>query len=125
MESHPIQKHVLRLLSAEHELPYVRLKPDRIEGNQFTYHLHKLVRRGYLEKHGRLYSLTTKGVQYTTSLNFEFFSERIQPKIVTLIVCKNKRREFLLYVRGKRPFLGMVGFPYGKVHLGEIGRAHV
>jgi 8-oxo-dGTP diphosphatase len=39
--------------------------------------------------------------------------------VVTLIVCKNSDGAYLVYTRGKQPFLGKVGFPYGKVHLGE------
>jgi ADP-ribose pyrophosphatase YjhB (NUDIX family) len=68
---------------------------------------------------GEDYTLTTLGVQYSTRVNFEDFNLRIQPKIVTLIVCKNDKGEYLTYQRTKQPFLGMIGFPYGKIHLGE------
>lgn len=44
---------------------------------------------------------------------------RIQPKIVTLAACRNDKGEWLFYRRAREPFRGKVGFPYGKIHLGE------
>ena len=35
------------------------------------------------------------------------------------MVCKNKTDEYLVYERQKLPFIDMIGFPYGKVHVGE------
>lgn len=119
MDMHLIQKHVMRRLSTSKELAYSELKPPRIEGNQFSYHLKTLVRRGYVKRTERGYALTTKGVHYSTQVNFEHFSMRIQPKIVTLIVCRDKEGRLLVYRRSKQPFLGKLGFPYGKIHLGE------
>lgn len=119
MEMHLIQKHVLKALSRTKRLRYRDLKPVRIEGNQFSYHLKTLVRHGYIKQTNGQYTLTTKGVHFTTGVNFEHFFVRAQPKIVTLTVCENDAHEFLVYTRGKQPFLGQVGFPYGKIHLGE------
>lgn len=100
-------------------LAYSEMKPAGIEGNQFSYHLKTLVTRGYVKHQGNKYALTTKGVHYSTSVNLEHFFVRIQPKIVTLIVCRNDRGEYLTYTRNKQPFFRMTGFPYGKIHLGE------
>lgn len=119
MEMHSIQKHILKKLSQSKVVRYADLKPSRIEGNQFTYHLKALMSREFVKKQAAGYSLTTKGLHYVTQVNFEYFFVRAQPKIVTLVVCKNKQNEYLLYTRSKQPFLGQVGFPYGKVHLGE------
>lgn len=116
---HIIQKHILKRLSESRRLRYGEMKPAHIEGNQFSYHLKTLMRRGYLAKKGDGYALTTKGLHYATGVTFEHFSPRIQPKIVTLIVVKNGRKEFLVYTRNRQPFIGMDGFPYGKIHLGE------
>lgn len=65
------------------------------------------------------YSLTTKGIHYCSRVKFHDHTIRIQPKVVTLIVCRNKESEYLMYRRTRQPFLGMIGFPYGKIHLGE------
>lgn len=116
---HIIQKHILRKLAGSKVLHYSHMKPPRVGGNQFSYHLKTLIRRGYITRKGDGYALTTKGIHYSTQVNFEHFFVRIQPKIVTLIVCKNEKNEYLVYTRSKQPFLNMDGFPYGKIHLGE------
>ena len=74
---------------------------------------------GLVHKAADGYALTTKGVYHCTRVNFDEHTVRIQPKIVTLAVCKSKNGEYLMYRRAKRPFLHMIGFPYGKIHLGE------
>ncbi|MBI4022696.1 NUDIX domain-containing protein [Candidatus Berkelbacteria bacterium] len=53
------------------------------------------------------------------TLSLRTLSPRPQPKIVTLLAIQNDRDEWLLYRRKKEPFAGLVGFPYGKIHLGE------
>ena len=116
---HVIQKHILRKLVGSRALRYADIKPPRVEGNQFSYHLKTLIRRGYVAKKETGYALTTKGVHYSTQVSFEHFSVRIQPKIATLIVARNSKGEYLTYRRNKQPFLNMDGFAYGKVHLGE------
>lgn len=116
---HFIQKHILRLLSQYPSRRYSELQLHRVESNKFTYHLKKLMSGGYIKKAGVQYKLTTKGIHYCTRVNFDEHFVRIQPKVATLIVCKNEHAEFLMYQRATQPFLGMIGFPYGKVHLGE------
>ena len=119
MEMHIIQKHILKKLAENKTLRYAQLKPPLVEGNQFSYHLKTLIQRGYVMRKSTGYALTTKGVHYSTQVTFEHFSIRIQPRITTLIVCRNNKGEYLTYTRNKQPFLNMDGFPYGKIHLGE------
>ncbi len=84
------------------------------------YHLKQLTNDGLVQKRddGK-YELTLEGQNFSDSLSLKTLNPRIQPKIVTLLVCQNNKGEFLLYKRGKQPFLGLIGFPYGKIHLGE------
>jgi|CXWL01.1.fsa_nt_gi ADP-ribose pyrophosphatase YjhB (NUDIX family) len=119
MEMHIIQKHILKKLAESKMLRYGQIKPPQTEGNQFSYHLKTLIRRGYVVRKQNGYALTTKGVHHATEVTFEHFSVRVQPKVTTLIVCKNPKGEYLVYTRNREPFLNMEGFPYGKVHLGE------
>jgi len=84
------------------------------------YHLRTLINDGLVKKSGTLYKLTTKGKNLADRVSIGSFEERIQPKIVTLIVCtRDDDGSYLLYRRGKQPFLGKIGFPYGKIHMGE------
>jgi 8-oxo-dGTP diphosphatase len=119
MSKHSIQVHIMKMLTNNKSLRYGQMKPLGVEGNQFSYHLNALQNEKYILKKDGEYSLTTKGIRYSTQVNFEQFFIRIQPKIVTFVVCKNKNGEYLLYKRSKLPFLEKIGFPYGKIHLGE------
>ncbi len=117
---HKLQKHILNKLILNSSQRYADLKPKLVEGNLFMYHLKLLIQQDLIckRKDGR-YELTSQGKLYADGLSLESFQSRIQPKIVTLIVCQNEKNEYLLYLRKREPFLGSVGFPYGKIHLGE------
>lgn len=116
---HLIQKQILSRLAFHTGLKYSQLKPTEVEGNHFMYHLNLLIKKGYVVKTNNLYDLTTRGRRYVDKISLKKFQPRIQPKIVTLLVCQNNKKEYLLYRRHHQPFFNMAGFPYGKVHLGE------
>ncbi|MDO8638731.1 MAG: NUDIX domain-containing protein, partial [Candidatus Daviesbacteria bacterium] len=117
---HPIKRQILYQLITNPFLPFSKLKSKEIESNLFIYHLKQLILEGLVKKKADgKYELTSEGIGFTDRLSLSNFKPRIQPKIITLIVCQNKNGEFLLYKRGKQPFLGYTGFPYGKIHLGE------
>lgn len=83
------------------------------------YHLKKLLSEGYIRKIEKGYSLTALGKRYVDKLSLASFQPRFQPKIVTVIICKNSKGKYLFYTRKRQPFYGMIGFPYGKIHFGE------
>ena len=83
------------------------------------YYLKKLMAEGTVGKTAELYHLTPAGKRFADTLSLKTFQPRIQPKIVTLIICTNAAGEYLLYRRSHEPFINLVGFPYGKIHLGE------
>ncbi len=117
---HKIEKQTLNRLIFHTGLRYSQLKPEDVESNHFMYYLKRLITRGYVSKiNNRFYDLTNKGRLYTDRLSLKTWKLRVQPKIDTLIICKNRKQEYLLYRRNRQPFFNMVGFPYGKVHLGE------
>ncbi len=117
---HQLQKYILNQLTRRPECRYRDIKPKEVEGNLFMYHLRALQKEKLLEKTSTgLYRLTADGLHYTDGLSQENFQPRIQPKIVTLLACQNDAGGWLLYRRGRQPFHGLLGFPYGKIHLGE------
>lgn len=117
---HRIEKYVLHRLILSPSSRYAKIKPKGVEGNLFMYHLKKLIKENFIRKKndGR-YELTPAGKLFADKLSLKSFQPRILPNIVTLIACKNQKGEFLLYKRKRQPFLGLIGFPYGKIHLGE------
>ena len=116
---HPIQSHVIGSLVVNSYLGFSKLKPKNVEGNLFMYHLKKLLDEDLVVKIDGVYKLTSKGALYADKLSLDSLKPRIQPKIVTLVACKNDKGEYLMYLRKREPFFGLIGFPYGKIHLGE------
>lgn len=117
---HRLQQHILQLLILNPQLRYADLKPREIEGNLFMYHLKQLIRDGLVEKNGGgRYQLTAKGKLYSDRLSLKSLTPRVQPRIVTLMAVENGQGEWLFYRRKRQPLINMIGFPYGKIHLGE------
>ena len=117
---HRLQQHILSRLIAHEDQRYADLKPDEVEGNLFMYHLRQLTSRGLVVKRADgLYELTAEGKRLVGGMSLETLTPRAQPKIVTLVVCRNEEGQYLFYRRRRQPLLGMAGFPYGKIHLGE------
>ena len=117
---HWIQKHVLAQLITNPRLRYGKIKPANVEGNLFMYHLRALLKEGLVVKSDDgFYELTPAGKLYADRLSLQTLTPRVQPRIVTLITCRNDNGEWLLYRRKRQPLLGQVGFPYGKLHLDE------
>lgn len=115
---HEIQRHILKKLTLAKRARYADLKPKTVEGNLFTYHVRALMKERYLARDKGTYSLTLEGRRFADRVSFETFKERTQPKIVTLLVIE-KAGKYLFYRRRRMPFMGQVGFPYGKIHLEE------
>ena len=116
---HHIQQYVLARLATLGSSRYRDIKPQDVEGNLFAYHLNHLLKENLIDHKDKLYRLTASGLRYVGQLSSTTEQPRIQPKIVTLIACQNDLGQCLLYKRTKEPFLGLEGFPYGKIHLGE------
>jgi ADP-ribose pyrophosphatase YjhB (NUDIX family) len=116
---HKIQMAILARLKEQSPARYSFLKPDRVEGNVFVYHLRALISQGIVEKVPDGYGLTTEGKLYIDQLRGDGLGIRIQPRIVTLIALRRPDGAYLLYKRRQEPYRGLVGYPYGKIHLGE------
>jgi ADP-ribose pyrophosphatase YjhB (NUDIX family)/predicted transcriptional regulator len=115
---HEIQKEILKKLSEHKKATYSTLKRKDLEGNIFNYHLKVTIKEKYVKHKEKEYSLTAKGKHFVDRVSSVNFSERIQPKIITVVILK-KGNKYLLYKRKKQPFLDQVGFVHGKIHLEE------
>lgn len=117
---HYIQNKILYALTLADKSRFAQIRPPEIASNHFIYHLRQLVNSKLVLKNGDgSYSLSSAGKAYADKVSFEGYRVRAQPKIVNLIACQNSRGEYLLYRRKHQPFIGLSGFPYGKIHLGE------
>jgi len=117
---HHIQRSILGRLMTDEAMRYRDLKPLEVASNLFTYHLKVLVGEGYVVSSQRgTYQLTSKGQRHVDSLSLSTLKPRLQPKTVILLVCRDRLGRWLVMKRRIQPLLGKVGFPYGKLHLGE------
>ncbi len=124
---HQLQQHILHQLIRHHDRRYAQLKPEEIEGNLFMYHLRQLTKAGLVDKRpDGHYELTAQGHRYADGLSLKTFTPRAQPRLTTLLVCQNQAGQYLFLRRKRQPLLDRIGFPHGKVHLGEgvVAAAH-
>lgn len=117
---HRLQQHILSQLILHSESRYADLKPADVEGNLFMYHLKCLMKDGLVHKiEGGHYELTSEGKIYADQLSLKTYTPRAQPRIVTLLAVEDGEGQWLMYQRKRQPLINMIGFPYGKIHLGE------
>jgi ADP-ribose pyrophosphatase YjhB (NUDIX family) len=114
-----IQQHILVELTRHATRRYSQLRPDGVEGNLFSYHLDGLFKEGLIEKHDRQYQLSTKGLQYAGTLSLETGRTRLQPKILTAVICRNESGQYLMARWQRQPNTGLVSFPHGMMHFGK------
>lgn len=120
-ELHEIKIHILKRLLFSDALRYSEIKPEEIEGSQFTFHLNELLTHELVTKDARgWYCLTAGGKNFAAKYDFDSHFPSLQAKH-SVVVCafRNDFQEVLLYTRLKNPFYGCQGFMTGKVQYGE------
>lgn len=121
-EFHLIQRKILNDLLFHDKLRYSEMKPEEMEGSQFSFHLNKLVDFGLVDKVDDHYTLTAKGKNIANSFDFDSTNPRKQAK-QSVVFCAfrslNGKKEALVYTRKKNPFYDHQGYPTGKVMYGE------
>jgi len=117
---HYIQRHIINQLILHQKRRFSELRHPRVESNLFQYHLKQTIKQGYvrkLEEGG--YTLSSTGLFYADRYSSFLKTERLQSKVITVIVVRNCRGEVLLKKRSRQPWVGSYHLPAGKVHLGE------
>lgn len=114
-----IQYHILLELTRHKTRRYSQLRPQDVEGNLFMYHLNGLLKEGLVEKYERAYRLSIKGLQFAGTLSLNSGKTRVQPKILTAIVCKNDVGDYLFSRWHRQPNTDLISFPHGMMHYGE------
>lgn len=116
---HIVQSKILDKLTYAEKLRYSELRPEKTESNLFAYHLKVLIKDGYIEKDADYYTLASKGKSYVDKISHRSLKTRRQPKIITLLDLVNSEGETMLYRRKHQPYIGMLAFPTGKLHMYE------
>lgn len=119
---HSIQRKILSDLLFGNVLKYSQLKPEAMEGSQFTFHLNKLLDMNLVTRFEDKYVLSPKGKGIANSFDADSKNPRRQAKqSVVFGAFRNRDNsiEALLYTRKKNPYYNHQGFPTGKVMYGE------
>lgn len=116
---HHIQKRIFNRLVGAESLRYSQLKPKELEANSFMYHLKELIKMGLVDKADGGYTLTHAGRSTATRFSIREEGIRIMPSTISVVVLRSKDGEWLLYRRMRQPYINYLGFPSGKIHLGD------
>ncbi len=109
-----MKQKILSLFLFSNKLKFSEIEKSlRERSNKLTYHLNQLVKKNILVKNNSTYSLSE-----TSEYLIPYLSEKNSPLPVILIQIKNKNHVFL-YKRNKRPFLGKLSLPGGRLLVGE------
>lgn len=116
---HHIQKKLFNKLVGAKSLRYSELKPKELEANLFMYHLKELIKMGLVEKIDGKYQVSKQGGNTATRFSIREQGIRIMPATISVIALQSKDGEWLLYRRKRQPYIDSLGFPSGKIHLGD------
>lgn len=114
---HYIQKHILKVLTYCKYARFSDMKPPQVDSNAYSYHLKTMQRDAFVEKTDRGYRLSPRGLAYVDKVSLEDFEQRLQPKVMTILLLKNAAGEILLHEKSRQPFIGSKLLPSGKIHL--------
>jgi len=114
---HHIQKHILEVLTYAKRARFSEMRPPRVDSNVYSYHLKTLQKEGYVERTEKGYRLSPKGLAYVDKVRLDNFEQRLQPKIMTILVLQNDKGDILLHQKRRQPFIGSKLLPSGKIHL--------
>ena len=116
---HNIQKDIFNRLVGADSMRYSELKPKKLEASLFMYHLKELMKFGLVEKVDKKYTLTAAGLSTANRFSIKEQSMRMMPSSLSILVLTSKTGEWLLYRRKRQPYINSLGFPSGKIHLGD------
>ncbi len=116
---HHIQRRIYNRLVGAESLRYSELRPDGLEANLFMYHLKELIKMGLVEKIDGGYSLTKSGRSTATRFSIKEQGIRIMPSTLSILDIRSEDGQNLLYRRRRQPYIDKLGYPSGKIHLGD------
>ena len=117
---HVTQRDVIAKLMYADELRYSEIKPADMSGNQFAYHLDKLIAQKLVEKNlNGFYSLTIKGMELTDRLTYKTMKTTRQPKLAVALYMKDSNGRVLLQRRGRQPYPNTWLLPASRIRMGE------
>lgn len=115
---HPIQIQILRTLLFQPVSRFSDLNQSEITNDHFSFHVKKLLKKGYLEKTAGGYKLSSQGMELAGRIDAQSDTIVNQPKL-GIAICLFRDDEVLLSSRLKDQAIGQVGLHTEKIRLGE------
>lgn len=116
--AHHVQRQILMDLRQHGNRAYQQLKPAGLEGNAYNYHLKILRHAGLINLADSEYALTPLGSLVTDAFSQEKQRLLVRPHyyVYPLIY---QGSNILIYQPKRRPGMGKLVLPSGKLHVGE------
>lgn len=119
-DTHIVQMKVLHHLLMNPHANFAALRREAdMQSDQFTFHLKKLVKVGYVVKRDGDYFLTKSGKEYANRMDTVEKVIEKQAKLSVVLVIEREDGTWLHQQRLKHPYYGYWGHPTGKVRWGE------
>lgn len=119
---HPVQMHILCELLFRPIALFTDLNMDGMTSDHFSYHIRELLKRQFVVKLIKGYTLTDEGKEFANRMDTDTQTMEKQPK-VSVVLCPYRVRdgitEYAIHTRLKEPYYGYTGFMTGKVRYGE------
>ena len=116
---HHIERAIVGYLQRHEYARFSDLRPRSVDTNLFTYHLKVLMKSEHVVKTEQGYTLGPRGLLYVDRVSAENMKLRTQPKIITMLLIKNRDGRILLHKRRKQPYINTWTLPYGKIHIDD------
>lgn len=116
---HPIQKHILLVLTQSKTALFTQMRPKDILNDKYNYHLKHLISQKLIQKEKNVYSLTLLGLQTISNMSIKGHVQQFFKVSVALFIVNTTENKILLQKRLRQPFYGDINSFTGKVKLGE------
>lgn len=121
---HKIQKQIIKELTTKPSLRFSELDLKFVDSEQLSYHIRRLIDKGYIVKVEDKYTLTDFGKDYCSLTDDNIEELERQPKTSVVIYVsrinqETNEEETLVCKRLRHPYFGKVGRIGGKVRFGE------
>lgn len=105
---HPIDLHIIALLSRNKSMRFIDLKTKKTDTNLLTYHLKQLQSKNFIKKIQNTYTLSQHGLQY---VNYLTKQHRDHPDLLVMLLVQNSEGDVLLAKHKEQPYIDTWSLP--------------
>lgn len=114
-----IQKHALSMLLRSAEASLKQMRPEGVDSNLFSYHIHYLKTSQIIESVSRgQYRLTPKGMRVVGKFSSQTGTEANDVKSV-IVFCASSGSKVLVFKWSRHPYFGCYTLPHDRYNFGS------